>query len=115
MFGVEPSEKLHGAFNCAIASDIAHQGRLYIFDKSIGFFSAIFGRKVKTIRAEDVTDVRKLSGMLPPNAICIKTVHDDDAVFAHFLSRDRAYDLLTRILWQPPRLPSCAAPSTGHA
>lgn len=99
VFGVDPHEKLHGAFNCALSGDITHQGRLYVFDKSIGFYSPMFGKKMKVLRAEDVSDVRKMSGLLPANAILIKTMHDEDTVFANFLSRDRAYDLLTKVLW----------------
>ena len=78
-------------------------------------FAAVGGsarRKVKTIRAEDVTDVRKLPGLLPANAIVIKIVHEDEIVFANFLSRDRAYDMLTRILWrglQPAAQPASAS------
>ena len=99
VFGVDPAERLHGAFNCTLAGDLAHQGRLYVFDRCFGFYSPVFGRKAKLLRADEIVDVRKLPGLLPPAAILIKTLHDEDTVFANFLSRDRAYEALTKVLW----------------
>ena len=99
VFGIDPSEALQGAFNCSLNSDIIHQGRLYVFDRSIAFYSALFGRRMMVIKADDVTDVRKLPGLLPPSAILIKTLNEEDIVFGSFLARDKAYDLLTKILW----------------
>lgn len=104
MFGLESSQKLRGAFNCTLTGDITHQGRLYIFDKAVGFYSAIFGKTVTLIHAADIVDVRKVPGLLPPNAILVKTA-DAEVVFANFLSRERAYELVTRVLWNFSDLP----------
>lgn len=49
--------------------------------------------------------MRKVPGLFPPNALVVKTEDGAEVVFANFLSRGRAYELLTRVLWNFSELP----------
>ena len=73
-------------------------GKLYIFQECIGFYSTLPATTMKAIRADDMTDVVKLTVSLS-SALEIRTLSSGALVFTNFLSRDQAYDLATKVMW----------------
>ena len=97
-FGIDRKQQLLGAFNCGMQADSTVQGRLYVFDQAIGFYSSFVGSTVRVIRASDMTDVAKVSvGMAA--GLEVRTMSTGSVVFTNFLSRDQAYDLVHKVMW----------------
>jgi len=96
-------------YGCALQKDILVHGRLYVSEGHICFNSNILGWiNTLVISFDEVMAIEKKStALLFPNAIVIQTLHARN-VFASFISRDTAYDLLVNI-WKishPGLIPS---------
>ncbi|XP_061097309.1 protein Aster-A isoform X1 [Conger conger] len=94
------SERLIVDYSCALQKDILLQGRLYLSENWLCFYSNIFRWETTiTILLKDVTTLTKeKTAKLIPNAIQISTDHDKH-FFTSFGARDRSYMLIFR-LWQ---------------
>ncbi|OLY83838.1 putative membrane protein [Smittium mucronatum] len=94
------NELLLEDYVCAFQKDILIQGRLYVTNNYIGFYSNIFGWVTNLcITFDEVVSIeKKNSAIIIPNAIRISTLHRS-RVFTSFLYRDSAYDLLIK-LWR---------------
>ncbi|XP_041964316.1 protein Aster-A isoform X3 [Alosa sapidissima] len=94
------TERLIVDYSCALQKDILLQGRLYLSENWLCFYSNIFRWETTiTILLKDVTTLTKeKTAKLIPNAIQISTEHEK-----HFLTsfgaRDRSYMMIFR-LWQ---------------
>ncbi|CAI4058878.1 hypothetical protein SKDZ_04G5280 [Saccharomyces kudriavzevii ZP591] len=91
-------EKLIVDHSCALSRDILLQGRMYISDAHIGFFSNILGW-VSTVFIpfkEIVQIEKKTTAGIFPNGIVIDTLHTK-YIFASFMSRDATFDLITDV------------------
>ena len=116
-FKVDKRQKLLGSFNCAysgmhsrlrssgrllssphVAGDSLLPGKLFIFETALGFHAMPPASAVKVIRADDISDVSKLTVALT-SAIEIRTMSAGPLLFTNFLSRDQAYDLTCRVMW----------------
>ncbi|KAF8543113.1 hypothetical protein BDD12DRAFT_727055 [Trichophaea hybrida] len=86
-------------YGCALQREILLQGRLYVSERHICFYSNILGWVTTlVISFDEVMSVEKKStALLFPNAIVIQTLHARH-VFASFISRDSTYDLIVG-LW----------------
>ena len=64
-----------GEFNCALQKRILLQGRLYLFDSYVCFYSNVFGYvHTKVIPLADVTAVcKKKTALVVPNAIEVES------------------------------------------
>lgn len=96
--GVSPNERLILDHSCALSRDILLQGRMYISDQHIGFYSNILGW-VSTVFIPFKTIVqieKKATAGIFPNGIVIDTLHTK-YTFASFTSRDATYDLITEV------------------
>lgn len=98
-------------YGCALQRDILLHGRLYVSEGHICFNSNILGWvNTLVINFDEVVAIEKRStALLFPNGIVIQTLHARN-VFASFISRDTAYDLLVNI-WKishPGLIPSVA-------
>ena len=73
-----------------------HQGRLYVFDSFICFYSNVFGvERKKIIALQSVTAIlRAKTALVVPNAIEIVTMGDRRDFFASFITLDKAYRLM---------------------
>jgi len=82
-------------YGCALQKEILLQGRLYVSERHICFYSNILGWVTTlVISFDEVMSVEKKStALLFPNAIVIQTLHARH-VFASFISRDSTYDLI---------------------
>ncbi|CAI1759717.1 hypothetical protein SEUBUCD646_0O02490 [Saccharomyces eubayanus] len=96
--GVNPDERLIADHSCALSRDILSQGKIYISDHHIGFYSNILGW-VSTvfIPFETIIQIeKKTTAGIFPNGIAIDTLHTKYS-FASFTSRDATYDLITEV------------------
>ena len=99
-------------YGCALQKEILLQGRLYVSEGHICFYSNIFGWvNTLVISFDEIVSVeKKNTAMLFPNAIVIQTLHARN-VFASFISRDSTYDLIVGI-WKIGH-PQLVAGATG--
>lgn len=98
MSGVTSDERLIADYSCALSRDILLQGRMYISDKHICFYSNILGW-ISTIFIpfkEIVQIEKKTTAGIFPNGIVLDTLHTK-YVFASFISRDATFDLITDV------------------
>ncbi|XP_065126370.2 GRAM domain-containing protein 2B isoform X1 [Paramisgurnus dabryanus] len=95
---IREEEELLQSYTCALQKDILYQGRLYVSDNWICFYSKVFGRDTKiAIPVTSVTVIKKTkTAILVPNALVISTAHERYA-FVSFLSRDTTYKVLMSV------------------
>uniref|UniRef100_A0A3Q4HXL4 GRAM domain containing 1A n=1 Tax=Neolamprologus brichardi TaxID=32507 RepID=A0A3Q4HXL4_NEOBR len=90
-------------YSCALQKDILLQGRLYLSENWLCFYSNIFRWETTqiTILLKDVTSMTKeKTAKLIPNAIQISTDNEKSQhFFTSFGARDRSYMMIFR-LWQ---------------
>ncbi|XP_020646338.3 GRAM domain-containing protein 2B isoform X2 [Pogona vitticeps] len=91
-------EPLRQNFTCALQKEILYQGKLFISENWICFFSKVFGKDIKiSIPVHSVTLIKKTrTALLVPNALVITTT-SDRYIFVSFLSRDTAHKLLKSV------------------
>ncbi|KAF7655964.1 hypothetical protein LDENG_00048000 [Lucifuga dentata] len=94
------TERLIVDYSCALQKDILLQGRLYLSENWLCFYSNIFRWETTiTILLKDMTSLTKeKTAKLIPNAIQISTDHEKH-FFTSFGARDRSYMMIFR-LWQ---------------
>lgn len=97
LFKLPESEVFVEEYLCALYKKILLQGRMYVFQNHVCFYSNVFGyTKVKTIALRDVTIVnRAYTAQVVFNAIEI--VHKGKCeFFTSFIFPDRTYKTITR-------------------
>ncbi|XP_072248919.1 protein Aster-B isoform X6 [Leuresthes tenuis] len=94
------TERLIVDYSCALQRDILLQGRLYLSENWICFYSNIFRwETLLTVRLKDICSMTKeKTARLIPNAIQVCT-DTDKHFFTSFGARDRTYMMMFR-LWQ---------------
>lgn len=94
------AERLIVDYSCALQKDILLQGRLYLSENCLCFYSNIFRWETTiTILLKDVTSMTKeKTAKLIPNAIQIST-DNEKHFFTSFGARDRSFMMIFR-LWQ---------------
>uniref|UniRef100_A0A672ZL62 VASt domain-containing protein n=1 Tax=Sphaeramia orbicularis TaxID=375764 RepID=A0A672ZL62_9TELE len=94
------TERLIVDYSCALQKDILLQGRLYLSENWLCFYSNIFRWETTiTILLKDVTSLTKeKTAKLIPNAIQIST-DNEKHFFTSFGARDRSFMMIFR-LWQ---------------
>ncbi|XP_053467364.1 protein Aster-A isoform X2 [Ictalurus furcatus] len=94
------TERLIVDYSCALQKDILLQGRLYLSENWICFYSNIFRWETTiTLLLKEVTNLTKeKTAKLIPNAIQINT-EQEKHFFTSFGARDRSYMMIFR-LWQ---------------
>lgn len=95
---INPEEKLISEQSCALSRDILLQGKLFIAEEHLCFYSNILGwTSTVVIAYKDIDQIeKKTTAGIFHNAIAIDTP-DAKYLFASFLSRDSTFDLLTDI------------------
>uniref|UniRef100_A0A1A7XSI8 GRAM domain containing 1A n=1 Tax=Iconisemion striatum TaxID=60296 RepID=A0A1A7XSI8_9TELE len=104
------TERLIVDYSCALQKDILLQGRLYLSENWLCFYSNIFRWETTiTILLKDVTSMTKeKTAKLIPNAIQIST-ENDKHFFTSFGARDRSFMMIFR-LWQNALLDKSLSP-----
>ncbi|XP_070621764.1 protein Aster-B isoform X2 [Erythrolamprus reginae] len=94
------TERLIVDYSCALQRDILLQGRLYLSENWICFYSNIFRwETLLTVRLKDIcTMTKEKTARLIPNAIQVCT-DTEKHFFTSFGARDRTYMMMFR-LWQ---------------
>ncbi|XP_068098019.1 protein Aster-A isoform X3 [Hyperolius riggenbachi] len=94
------TERLIVDYSCALQKDILLQGRLYLSENWICFYSNIFRWETTiTIQLKDIRCIKKeKTAKLIPNAIQVCT-ENEKHFFTSFGARDRSFLLIFR-LWQ---------------
>ncbi|XP_064159454.1 protein Aster-B isoform X7 [Anguilla rostrata] len=94
------TERLIVDYSCALQRDILLQGRLYLSENWICFYSNIFRwETLLTVRLKDVCSMTKeKTARLIPNAVQVCT-DTEKHFFTSFGARDRTYMMMFR-LWQ---------------
>ncbi|KAJ0063633.1 hypothetical protein NL108_004488 [Boleophthalmus pectinirostris] len=94
------TERLIVDYSCALQRDILLQGRLYLSENWICFYSNIFRwETLLTVRLKDICSMTKeKTARLIPNAIQVST-DSEKHFFTSFGARDRTYMMMFR-LWQ---------------
>lgn len=97
-------------YSCALQKDILLQGRLYLSENWLCFYSNIFRWETTiTILLKDVTSMTKeKTAKLIPNAIQIST-DNEKHFFTSFGARDRSFMMIFR-LWQNALLEKSLSP-----
>lgn len=95
---VNSDERLVADHSCALSRDILLQGKMYISDRQICFYSNILGWVSSVlIPFEEVVQIeKKTTAGIFPNGIVVDTLHTKYA-FASFISRDATFDLMTDV------------------
>ncbi|KAM3614641.1 uncharacterized protein V6R79_017378 [Siganus canaliculatus] len=104
------TERLIVDYSCALQKDILLQGRLYLSENWLCFYSNIFRWETTiTILLKDVTSMTKeKTAKLIPNAIQIST-DNEKHFFTSFGARDRSFMMIFR-LWQDALLDKSLSP-----
>ncbi|KAM9299187.1 protein Aster-A [Gastrophryne carolinensis] len=107
---VPDSERLIVDYSCALQKDILLQGRLYLSENWICFYSNIFRWETTiTIQLRDIRCIKKeKTAKLIPNAIQVCT-ESEKHFFTSFGARDRSFLLIFR-LWQNSLLDKTLSP-----
>ncbi|KAM6946233.1 protein Aster-B-like [Aplochiton taeniatus] len=94
------TERLIVDYSCALQRDILLQGRLYLSENWICFYSNIFRwETLLTVRLKDICSMTKeKTARLIPNAVQVCT-DNEKHFFTSFGARDRTYMMMFR-LWQ---------------
>ncbi|KAM4652475.1 protein Aster-A isoform 2-T2 [Discoglossus pictus] len=104
------SERLIVDYSCALQKDILLQGRLYLSENWLCFYSNIFRWETTiTIQLKDIRCIKKeKTAKLIPNAIQVCT-ENEKHFFTSFGARDRSFLLIFR-LWQNALLDKTLSP-----
>ncbi|TSK38375.1 GRAM domain-containing protein 1B [Bagarius yarrelli] len=107
------TERLIVDYSCALQRDILLQGRLYLSENWICFYSNIFRwETLLTVRLKDICSMTKeKTARLIPNAIQVCT-DTEKHFFTSFGARDRTYMMMFR-LWQNALLDKCYGNELG--
>ncbi|WFC98880.1 hypothetical protein MYAM1_001613 [Malassezia yamatoensis] len=100
------------SYGCAISRDLLIQGRMYVSEGSVCFYSSIFGWVTSAVVpfADIVSIEKRNTAYLIPNAILIRTLQSK-YLFSSFVTRDSTYSMLVNI-W---RLSQPSASAQEHA
>ncbi|XP_067233275.1 protein Aster-C [Chanodichthys erythropterus] len=93
------SEKLISDYTCALQKDILLQGRIYITENCLCFYSHVFRGTKIMVNMKDVNSMtREKTAKWIPNAIQIST-NSEKLLFCSFSAREKSYLSMFR-LWQ---------------
>uniref|UniRef100_A0A672NDK5 GRAM domain containing 1C n=1 Tax=Sinocyclocheilus grahami TaxID=75366 RepID=A0A672NDK5_SINGR len=96
---VPESEKLIADYTCALQKEILLQGRIYLTENFLCFYSQVFRGTKITVNMQDIISLsREKTAKWIPNAIQIST-NSEKLFFSSFSAREKSYLGMFR-LWQ---------------
>lgn len=103
LFDLDSTEQLMDDFMCALRKKVLLQGRLFVFERHLCFFSSLFGyQKAKVVPFTAVMEITKKKNVGFPNSILVVWDCPREGIknefFTSFLSREEAYKLIVG-LW----------------
>ncbi|KAJ2493329.1 hypothetical protein IWW37_000613 [Coemansia sp. RSA 2050] len=110
------NELLIDDYGCALQRDILVQGRLYLTEDFVCFYSNIFGWVTNLIIAFDeiVSIEKKMTALIIPNAIQVSTLHAKH-FFGSFIYRDSAFNQLYDLWGKSRNEKNAGLPEIGQA
>ncbi|GAB4817199.1 hypothetical protein N2152v2_004245 [Parachlorella kessleri] len=109
LFQLPASEQLMDDYVCALKKKVLLQGRLFVFERHLGFYCNLFSyRKKYCVPLEDVVSVERKKNVGFPNSIEVRTTEGRKYFFTSFLSREDAYRLVVS-LWR-----QCSEHASAH-
>ncbi|XP_058232430.1 protein Aster-C [Hemibagrus wyckioides] len=94
------SERLILDYTCALQKEILLQGRLFLTENWICFYSNVFWGTKITVNMKDIASMsREKTARLIPNAIQIVQTNTEKLFFTSFAAREKSYQSIFR-LWQ---------------
>ncbi|ORX70859.1 GRAM-domain-containing protein [Linderina pennispora] len=110
------NELLIDDYGCALQRDILVQGRLYLTENFVCFYSNIFGWVTNLVIDIDeiVAIEKKMTALIIPNAIQVSTLHSK-YFFGSFIYRDSAYNQLIDLWGKSRNEKNAGLPEIGHA
>ena len=91
-FGSLKGEALLDSFCCAYRKSYLMQGRLYVTNRRLLFYYKIINETCLSIPINDLESVeKKMSALVFPNSIEIRTKKGVTLFLTSFVSRDKAY------------------------
>ncbi|KAJ2715999.1 hypothetical protein H4R19_000893 [Coemansia spiralis] len=110
------NELLIDDYRCALQRDILVQGRLYLTENYVCFYSNIFGWVTSVVIAFDeiVSLEKRMTALIIPNAIQVSTLHAKH-FFGSFIYRDSAYNQLYDLWAMGRNEKNAGLPEIGHA
>ncbi|KAF4095864.1 protein Aster-C isoform X2 [Onychostoma macrolepis] len=96
---VPESEKVIADYTCALQKDILLQGRIYLTENCLCFYSQVFRGTKITVNMQDIISIsREKTAKWIPNAVQIST-NSEKLFFSSFSAREKSYLGMFR-LWQ---------------
>lgn len=96
MFGLPESETLIDDWSCAILKGILLQGRLYVSENFVCFYSSIFSHRTQIVLpVTEISAVSRATILMIPNSI--KIFAQREYFFASFIFREETYATLKRV------------------
>ncbi|KAI8331870.1 GRAM domain-containing protein, partial [Chlamydoabsidia padenii] len=114
---IPKDDQLVEDYGCALQKEILVQGRIYISETHLCFNANIFGWVTKfCIAFSDIVDIEKrTTAIFIPNAINITTSDNSKYLFASFLSRDQAFNLMMDVWKYNRSLTEATSLNTGSS
>jgi len=99
-FHLPDTENLLGEFACALGKGVLMQGKLYMTNSYLCFFSGLFGRPLRVvIPLSDISSIKKKNvAMIFPTAIQVVLKDGKKYFFASFLARNTAFQRMSLLL-----------------
>jgi hypothetical protein len=103
IFYIDQDENFIDNFSCALSDKILVQGKLYITNKKLVFYSwfnnsTLFGKTLIEIPKEEIVEVEKHKNLLFDNMIYVKT-KTTQFLFASFINRDKCYYVIREVFF----------------
>ncbi|XP_077472182.1 uncharacterized protein LOC144086206 isoform X2 [Stigmatopora argus] len=90
---IPEGENLTHTFSCALQKEVLYQGKLFISENHVCFFSAVLLKETKVvIPTSSLQEVKKHSAAL--SVLSIQTVNDEKYFFVSLRNREMCYQLL---------------------
>lgn len=96
---IPETEELTHAFTCALQKEVLYQGKLFVSDNYVCFYSSVLLKETKVvIHVSDVQAVNKQNtALLVPNALSIHTNEGEKYLFVSLRNRDACHKLLCSV------------------
>ena len=96
IFYIDEGEQVIDEYTCALSDKILLQGKLYITNKKLVFYSwfnnsTLFGKTLMEIPLTDITAIEKRYNLIFDNSIAITTRGNAEMFLTSFINRDKCF------------------------
>ncbi|KAJ8270551.1 hypothetical protein GJAV_G00116240 [Gymnothorax javanicus] len=96
---IPETEELTHAFTCALQKEVLYQGKLFVSDNFVCFYSSVLLKETRVvIHVSNVQAVKKQNtALLVPNALSIRTNEGEKYLFVSLRNREACHKLLCSV------------------